>query len=121
MNIYYTTYDLRRGQDRVNMKGRSHVMTLSQDNNHHPYAYARVLGMFRANVLHGPTMSEEARMDFLWVHWFQLDETFRAGWKSKRLYQLKPTPPLEDGAFGFLNPDNVIRGSHLIPGFVLGH
>jgi hypothetical protein len=119
MNIYHTTYDLRRGKDRVNMKNCSHVMTLSQDD-HHPYTYAKVLAIFRANILHGPTMSDEARMDILWVRWFKVDKTLRAGWKAKRLYRLKFVPSLEDGAFGFLDPDDIIRGSHLIPGFTLG-
>ena len=119
MNIYHTTYDLRRGKDRVNMKGRSNIMTLSQADDH-PYAYAQVLGMFRVDVLHGPTMSEEARMDVLWVRWFKLDEPYQAGWNAKRLYRLKFIPPLEDGAFGFLDPDDVVHGSHLIPGFTLG-
>lgn len=102
------------------MKNRSHIMTLSQDGIH-PYAYARVLGIFRLNVLHGPTMSSETRMDVLWVHRFQIDETQRAGWKSKRLWRIKPVPALEDEAFGFLDPEDVIRGSHLIPGFDVGH
>ena len=120
MNIYYTTYDLRRGKDRVNMKNRSHVMTLSQDEIH-PYAYAQVLGIFRVDVLHGPTMSDEVSMNVVWVHWFKIDKTHRAGWKAKRLYRLKFAPSLEDGAFGFLDPDDIVRGSHLIPGFALGH
>lgn len=120
MNIYYTTYDLRRGRDRVNMRNRSHVMTLSQDGVH-PYAYARVLGIFRLDVLHGPTMSDETRMDVLWVRWFKIDEAHRAGWKAKRLYRIKPIPALEDGAFGFIDPNDIICGSHLIPGFKLGH
>ena len=58
MNVYHTTYDLRRGKDRVNMKNRSHVMILSQDGDDHPYAYAQVLGIFRVDVLNGPTMSD---------------------------------------------------------------
>ena len=120
MNLYYTTYDLRRGKDRVNLKNRSHVMTLTQDEIH-PYAYAQVLGMFRLNVLHGPTMSDEVRMDVVWVRWFKIDEKHRAGWKAKRLYRLKFVPPLEENAFGFIDPDDIIRGSHLIPGFALGH
>ena len=120
MNVYYTTYDLRRGKDRVNMRNRSHIMTLSQDDDH-PYAYAQVLGIFKVDVLHGPTMLDEVRMDVMWVRWFKIDETHRAGWKAKRLYRLKFIPPLEDGAFGFLDPDDVVRGSHLIPGFILGH
>ena len=119
MKVYYTTYDLRRGKDTVNMKNRSHVITLSRDEDH-PYAYVQVLGIFRLDVLHGPTMSGEARMDVLWVRWFKIDETHRAGWKAKRLYRLKFIPALEDGAFGFLDPDDIIRGSHLIPGFALG-
>ncbi|KAF9777709.1 hypothetical protein BJ322DRAFT_1015498, partial [Thelephora terrestris] len=87
MNLYHTTYNLRRGKDRVNMQNRSHVITLSRANNsNHPYSYARVLGIFKVDVLHGPTMSDEVRMDVLWVRWFKLDETLRAGWKAKRLY-----------------------------------
>ena len=42
MNIYYTTYDLRRRKDRINLKGWSHLMALSQDGIH-PYVYAQVL------------------------------------------------------------------------------
>ena len=119
MSVYYTTYDLRRGKDRVNMKNRTNIMTLSQDGIH-PYAYAQVLGIYRVDVLHGPTMSDEARKDVLWVRWFKIDETHRAGWKAKRLYRLKFVPALEDDAFGFLDPDDIIRGSHLIAGFNLG-
>ena len=119
MNVYHTTYDLRRGKDRVNMKNRSHIMILSQDGIH-PYAYARVLGIYGLDVLHGPTMPDEVRMDVLWVRWFRLDQTHRAGWKAKRVYRLEFVPALEDGAFGFLDPDDIIRGSHLIPGFRLG-
>ena len=120
MSLYYTTYDLRRGKDRVNMKNRPNIMTLSQDEIH-PYAYAQVLGIYRMDVLHGPTMSDEVRVDVLWVCWFKIDETHRAGWKAKRLYRLKFVPALENDAFGFLNPDDIIRGSHLIPGFHLRH
>ena len=120
LDDYYTTYDLRRGKDRVNMKNRSHVMALSQEETH-PYTYAKVLGIFRLNVLHGPTMSDEVSMNVLWVCWFKIDETHRAGWKAKRLYRLKFIPSLDDSAFGFLNPDDVVRGSHLILGFVLGY
>lgn len=120
MSVYHTTYDLRRGKDRINMKNWTNIMTLSHDGIH-PYAYARVLGIYGLDVLHGPTMSDEARMNVLWVHWYEIDETHRAGWKAKRLYRVKPISTLEDGAFGFLDPEDIIRGSHLIPGFVLGH
>jgi len=120
MNVYHTMYDLRRGKDRVNMKNRSHIMTLSH-NGIHPYAYTRVLGIYGLDVLHGPTMSDEVRMDVLWVRWYRIDKTHRAGWKVKQLYRVKPIPALDDGTFGFLDPNDIVRGSHLIPGFAVGH
>jgi hypothetical protein len=119
MDVYHTTYDLRRGKDRVNMKNRAHIMVLSGDDVH-PYAYARVLSIFRLDVLHGPTMSKATTMSVLWVRWLEMDESHRAGWKAKRLYRVKFVPALDNHAFGFLDPDEIIRGSHLIPAFNLG-
>ena len=120
MNIYYTTYDLRRGRDSINMKNRPYVMTLSRDGTH-PYAYAQVLGIYGINVIHGPTMPDETRMDVVWVRWFKVDEAHRTGWRAKRLYRLNFVPSSEDGAFGFLDPNDIIRGTHLIAGFLRGH
>jgi hypothetical protein len=119
MTVNYTTYDLRRGNDKINMKGRPYVMALSRGDPSHPYMYARVLGICRFKVLH-PTMATPTTMDVLWVHWLQIDRTHRAGWKAKRLYRVQFVPSLEDDAFGFLDPDDVIRGAHLIPCFDKG-
>jgi hypothetical protein len=119
MTINYTTYDLRRGNDKINMKGRPYVIALSRDDPSHPYAYARVLAIYRVKVLH-PTMATPTNIDVLWVRWFQVDQTYQAGWKKKRLYRVQFVPSLEDGAFGFLDPDDVIRGAHLIPCFNKG-
>jgi len=119
MTVYYTTYDLRRGGDKINMKGRPYVMALSRGDPSHPYVYARVLGIYRVKVLH-PTMATPTSMDVLWVHWFQIDKTHQAGWKAKRLYRVQLIPNLEDSAFGFLDPDDVVRGAHLIPCFGKG-
>ena len=118
MTVNYTSYDLQRGQDKVNMKGRPYVMALSQDPLH-PYVYARILAICRVKVLHH-SMTHPADMDVLWVHWFAIDKKHKAGWKAKRLYRIQFVPNLEDGAFGFLDPDDVIRGIHLIPGFIQG-
>jgi hypothetical protein len=119
MSIYYTTYDLQRGCDKINMKGRPYVMALSHTDPSHPYVYARVFGIHRAKVLH-PTMVAPTEMDILWVHWLQIDHTHHAGWEAKRLYRAQFVPNLEDGAFGFLNPDDIIRGAHFIPCFNKG-
>jgi hypothetical protein len=53
----FTTYDVRRDQDCLNPDTYADVMMLSRetDPNAHPYWYARILGVFHADVLHtGP-------------------------------------------------------------------
>ena len=119
MTINYTTYDLQRGSDKINMKGRPYVIALSHSDPSHPYVYARVLGIHRVKVLH-PTMAAPTKMDILWVRWLQIDRTHHAGWKAKRLYRVQFVPNLEDGAFGFLDPDDIVRGAHIIPCFEKG-
>lgn len=119
MTIYYTTYDLQRGYDKINMKGRSFVMALSCGDPSHPYAYAQVLGIYQVKVLHS-TEAMPISMNVLWVRWFQTDRTHWAGWKAKRLYRVQFVPSLESDSFGFLDPKDVIRGAHLIPCFDRG-
>ena len=120
MSMYYTTYDLRRGVGKINTGRRPYVMALSHGDPHHPYVYARILEIYRVKVLH-PTMAELTDMDVLWVRWLEIDRKHRAGWKAKRLYRVQFIPNHEEGAFGFLDPEDVIRGAHLIPGFDHGH
>jgi hypothetical protein len=43
------------------------------------------------------------------------------GWKVKRLERVGFIPIDDPGAFGFLDPQQVIRGIHLIPAFNYGH
>ena len=116
MTVYYTTYDLRRAADKINMRGRPFVMALSHGDRSHPYVYARVLGIYRVKVMH-PSKTYMEDMDVLWVRWLEVDQKHRAGWKAKRLYRVQFTPSDEEGAFGFLDPEDIIRGAHLIPGF----
>lgn len=78
MSVYYTTYDLRRGVDKINTRGRPYVIALSHGDHSHPYVYARVLGIYRVKVLH-PTMTELTDMDVLWVRWLEVDQKHRAG------------------------------------------
>ena len=119
MTVYYTTYDLRRAADKINMRGRPYVMALTQGDPSHPYVYARILGIYRVKVAH-PSMTHLEDMDVLWVRWFEVDRKHRAGWRAKRLYRLRFVPGNEEDAFGFLDPEDVIRGVHLIPEFNYG-
>jgi hypothetical protein len=55
------------------------------------------------------------------VRWFRRDSNFSSGWDAKRLPRLQffDEENLAD-AFGFVDPDSVIGGVHLIPAFGLG-
>lgn len=88
----------------------------------HPYWYARVIGVFHAHIRfhteRGP--SRLARVDFLWVHWFEQDTSYNSGWAARRLPRIRFLPNNDSTAFGFINPADVVRGAHLIPAFAHG-
>ncbi|KZT30276.1 hypothetical protein NEOLEDRAFT_1153539 [Neolentinus lepideus HHB14362 ss-1] len=106
MHVNYTTYDVRREQDTINPQTHTDIMMLQIDpeENAHAFTYARVLGIFHADILHNVlgTLPAVKRMEFLYVRWFRF------------------LPVDDPGAFTFVNPDDVIRGIHLIPGFAHG-
>ena len=83
----------------------------------HPYWYARILGVFHMNVRQGQRVQ---RMDILWVRWFGRDLEEPSGWAAKRLHRIGFFDGNQPGAFGFLDPDIVIRAVHLIPAFMYG-
>lgn len=94
------------------------------DNDPHPYWYARIIGIFHAQVRHvGPNSRspETQKMDFLWVRWFGRDLTHPTGFEARRLHRLGFLPSNTIDAFGFLDPNEVVRGVHLIPAFAYGH
>ncbi|RDB29364.1 hypothetical protein Hypma_014985 [Hypsizygus marmoreus] len=123
LRVNFTTYDVRRGQDSMNPRNHADVMILTRDEDAtHPFEYARIIGVFHTDVvLTAPGANRApASLEFLFVRWFRLDPTHRAGFKRKRLPRLEFHPSTDEGAFGFLNPDEVIRGAHLIPAFSFG-
>jgi hypothetical protein len=131
LRINYTTYDMRRTQDSLNprISGHSDIMVLSPENENqnedpHPYWYARILGIYHADIRYtGPNSAvsrEPQHMEFLFVRWFGRDPTLQAGWKAKRLICLGFVPGNDETAFGFLDPTQVIRSIHLIPAFAWG-
>jgi len=54
LHINYTTYDLQRDFDSINPHtDHQDIMILSNsDDNAHPFSYARVLGIFHANIIY---------------------------------------------------------------------
>ena len=59
-------------------------------------------------------------MQFLWVRWLGAEPGYRSGSKVARLPKVGFIEDTDGDAFGFLDPDLIIRGSHLIPDFNSG-
>ncbi|KAL0059562.1 hypothetical protein AAF712_013707 [Marasmius tenuissimus] len=120
-DIQYTSYDMRRCQDSVNLGNHPDIMVLANKTNPeaHPYWYAQTLGIFHARVYYE---GDQALRDitFLWVRWFGLDMAYRFGPKRKQLPRVGWVDVAEPGAIGFLDPQYVLRAAHLIPAFALG-
>lgn len=131
MRINYTTYDVRRSQDVINAStSHCHVMLLADSPSNsldpsplHPFKYARVLGVYHVNAIYaGPGMIDYKphRFEFLWVRWFRPIHTISAGWHTRKLDRVQFLPIAEDGAFGFVDPSDIIRSCHIIPRFAKG-
>ncbi|KAI0030723.1 hypothetical protein K488DRAFT_53583, partial [Vararia minispora EC-137] len=136
LTVNYTTYDVRRDSDLINghdtgqRQNHCDVMMFSNEDppsegdeapcRRHPFWYARVLGVYHANV-YFPGATKHTRLDFLFVRWFGLDPEWVGGPRTKRLDRIGYVPEGDSsGAFGFLNPARVLRGCHLIPAFAIG-
>jgi hypothetical protein len=130
MRINYTTYDIRRGQDTINpATSHNNVMVLANDLDdgdnisNHPFIYARVLGIFHANVvLASPVITDYCprRVEFLWVRWYERLSDSPAGWATSTLDRVRFPPMVDEESFGFLDPADILRGCHIIPRFVEG-
>ncbi len=116
LRINFTTYDVRAGQDTMNPRTRPDVMTLKRrTTDKHPYSYARIIGIFHVKVQYKEVTHD---MDVLLVRWFKVDTHYHSGIARKRLTRLEFVGG--SNTFGCLDPDEVIRGSHVIPAFAYG-
>lgn len=125
LSVHYTTYDVRRDRDVINTTGHPYVMLRSPEAGAgtHPYWYAQVIGIYHACVstTHPAASKHSAqRMEFVWVRWLGAEPGHRSGSKVARLPKIGFVEATDKDAFGFLDPDLIIRGSHLIPDFHSG-
>jgi hypothetical protein len=92
------------------------------DDARHPFWYARVLGIYHANVFFGPDFNAQPeRVEFFFVWWFGRDPDWQGGPGTCRLDRIGWVPENDpSGTFGFLDPARVIRACHLIPAFCYG-
>ncbi|KAG6912799.1 hypothetical protein DXG01_012040, partial [Tephrocybe rancida] len=79
MRVHFTSYDVRRGADVIHINtSHRNIMVFNPDfdgdsNTSHPYLYARVLGIYHANVIyigHENADHHPRRLEFLWVRCF---------------------------------------------------
>jgi hypothetical protein len=92
-------------------------MVLSGDSDTH-YRYAKVLGVHHVNVvcIGGPYHTTQ-RMEFLFVRWY---EAVPADASTRTLDRFRFPPLHSQDAFGFLNPSDVLRATHMILRFCKG-
>lgn len=99
------------------------VLADNDDESAHPYLYARIIGIFHANVIYTGTLPVDYRprkLDFLWVRWFERDDSGPSGWTNSTLDRLRFPPMADEGSFSFLDPADVLRAAHVVPAFAAG-
>lgn len=125
MRRNYTTYDMRRDQDSINPRTHPDVMLApTSDDDSHPFLYARVLKIFHADVCYvGPGATRGARkwrpVYVLWVRWFEVDPTYSSGFRDRRLPRIQFVSKENSDVlpFGFVDPEQVLRASYIMPAF----
>ena len=110
--INYTTYNLWRAQDSINICTQPYVMTLGHEDEEaettwHLYWYARVLAIFHVNVRISDRTETEC-MEFLWVHWFRCDPDHEGSFETCRLHCIGLTDSDDPTSYGFLNPSDAL-------------
>ncbi|KAF7322404.1 hypothetical protein HMN09_00018400 [Mycena chlorophos] len=123
--VNYTTYDVRRDQDVMNSGALPFIMVHSPDAGNPgqaPYLYAQLLGIFNATVsrVMETTRTTAQRIDFLWVRWMEPEPRYTSGLKEGKLPLVRYVADTDATAFGFLDPELVVRGAHLMPVFSRG-
>src|SRR5216683_2040291 len=126
LRINYTTYNVRWDSDTIKPNTYPDVMVKSPETGLHaqPYWYARVIGIFHAVVSSshpGVKTKSHGQMEFLWVRWFRVEPgRYCHGFHLAQLPKIGFVESLDDYAFIFLDPRQVIRGAHITPAFFKG-
>jgi len=126
LRINYTTYDLQRRSDVINLRTRPDIMVASPRGNHsHPYQYGRLIDIFTvpihykgAKQVRGGSKRQEVQV--LWVRWFEHNTSHKDGFSHLRIPQLQFVES-DSGTewHSFISPSDVLRATHIIPAFGL--
>lgn len=125
LQVYYTAYNTRREMDSVNPRDKPEIMISRFDRqaDEHPYDYARVLGIFHADINYfqfGKPRQTPTRFDFLWIQRYKTMIDQISAFEKKRLPKIQLYESKHPKAFDFLDPSQVLRGIHIIPAFAEG-
>ena len=114
----YTTYDMWCRTDIVKPEGpHCNIMLLanhtsgSNSSNLHHFIYARVSGVYHADVIYnGPGMQkfEAHAFQMLWVRWYEVVDPGSSGWISSTMDILCFPPLHQDNSFGFVDLEVVL-------------
>lgn len=123
LELKHMTYDMRKEQQILYQRLLPDIMILSNEEAH-PYTYARILDLFHVRVKNSGLNSilnpeEEAELPAVWVRWFKPEES--QGFHALRYPSVSFYKEGDPDAFGFVHPDDILRGVHLIPHFKFGH
>ncbi|KIJ68186.1 hypothetical protein HYDPIDRAFT_124385 [Hydnomerulius pinastri MD-312] len=122
LRLRYTTYDVRKESDFICLNRQCDVMLPTGETHPtaHPYWYARVLRIYHVDVRLLTEGAEFRTLPLLWVRWLGVVPGYRAGVRTGRLPKVGFVPSSDPAAFGFLDPDVIIRATHLVPAFADG-
>jgi len=101
---------------------------LSHEDNEEPetkflYWFRQIVGIFHTTIIYtgpGSHSVKPQHVEFLIVWWFGHDIGHQGGWNVKQPHWISFVDGADKAAFGFLDPQEVIQGVHLILAFHYG-
>ncbi len=100
------------------------VKSLETGPNAQPFWYVCVIGIFHTLISSshpGVKSKSHGQMEILWVRWFSVEPgRYWHGFHLAHLPKIGFVESLDEYAFTFLDPKQVIRGAHIIPTFSEG-
>lgn len=124
LRINYTTYDLQRRSDVINIRTRSDIMVVSpEEDRSHPYRYGRIIDIFTVPIHYKGRKrftgrSRRQEFQVLWVRWFEKDPSYRDGFSSLRIPRIQFVEQESATKWhSFISPSDVLRATHIIPAF----
>ncbi|KAG8761981.1 hypothetical protein FRC12_009250 [Ceratobasidium sp. 428] len=130
LQLNYTAYDVVRQRDILNPRTTMRFIMLPREQQksngtNHPFLYAKILGIYHAEFVY--KNASPRRMDFVHVRWLYYDDDQPGGLDTCRLDRLSYGECRSDDdedrnqevldAFDFVDPNDIIRATHLIPDF----